>query len=204
MSGAFVTLGAFKFPKDTPNNIFQEIEKMLRHDIDNFSHVSMHPYEIHFQCDALPDEDHPITPIQNKALELLQKFHILEGFSIECTDFMATDQGYFFEYSPYPAISEDVDNEVIVQAKKHGIDLSEANKTCEFYQEHGNQFGAQEPIMVLDVCQGLAHYEKEPQQAHVLLFLIDHLTNIAYLEDESSWNEFAEIVANSDILGELQ
>ena len=196
-----VTLGSIKFPKDTGNNIFREIEEMLKHE-DVFSHITNHGHEIHFMCDALPEEDHPIIPIQNKALELLGKLHTPKGFSIECTDFFATDDGYLFEYkeNPYPAISEDLDNEVIEQAQKHEIDLSEANIIVEFQHENGNQFGAQQPIMVLDVCQGLVHYEQEPQNAHVLLFLIDHLTNIGYLEDQSSWNEFSEIITNSDIL----
>jgi len=201
MSGTFITLGAIKFPKDTPNNIFREIEEMLTHD-DTFDHISNHGHEIHFQCMALPDDDHPLIPIQNKALELLNKIHTPKGFSIECTDFMASDEGYFFEYEEnlYPAISEEMDDVVIEQAKKHNIDLSDADKKVEFDQIHGNEFGALESIMILDVCQGLAHYDKESGNAHVLLFLIDNLSNLGYLEDQSSWDEFSEIIVNSDIL----
>jgi hypothetical protein len=107
--------------------------------------------------------------------------------------------------SPYPAISQDIDNKVIVQAERHKIDLSSAEKLVEFYNKVGNTYGAAEPIMVLDVCQGLYnfHYENKVEGL-IIKFLSHHLWNIGYLEDADSWNEFSEIMANSNILEDLQ
>lgn len=105
----------------------------------------------------------------------------------------------------YSALAEDNNNDVIAQATKHKIDLKDANKQVHFNNRNGNRFGAQESIMVLDVCQGLFEFHEENEiEKDVIRFLNMHLFNIGYLEDKESWNEFSEIIANSDILEELQ
>jgi len=107
--------------------------------------------------------------------------------------------------SPYPAISNDIDNKVIVQAERHKIDLTAIEKVLEFYSKMGSLFGAPEPIMILDVCQGLYnfHYENEFEES-IIKFLTHHLWNIGYLQDENSWHQFSDIIANSNILEDLQ
>ena len=107
--------------------------------------------------------------------------------------------------SPYSAISNDIDNKVIVQAERHKIDLSAIEKVLEFYNKMGSLFGVPEPIMILDVCQGLYnfHYENEFEES-IIKFLSHHLWNVGYLEDTNSWNQFSDIIANSNILEDLQ
>ena len=107
--------------------------------------------------------------------------------------------------SPYPNLSMDGCQKCIVQAQNHNLDLTNADKTAKFYHEVGNTYGAQEPIMIVDVCQGLHEFHNENKiESSIMKFLYDHLWNIGYLEDKQSWNEFSEIIANSDILRELQ
>ena len=112
--------------------------------------------------------------------------------------------------SPYPAISREIHNDVIIQAYKHKIDLSEANKQVEFDLINGNTFGAQDSILIIDVCALLDTFEKQKEESQLIKFLVSGLTNWGYLEYMSMpeiikfWNEFSEILANSDILEELQ
>lgn len=115
-----------------------------------------------------------------------------------------------YKNSPYRAITRDGHHEVILQAYKHNIDLSEANKQCAFDLLHGNEFGAQESILIIDVCALLDTFEKQKDESHLIKFLVVELTNWGYLEYMNKeqitkfWNEFSEILANSDILEELQ
>ena len=115
------------------------------------------------------------------------------------------DQGGKKMSSPYPSISNNIDNKVIVQAERHKIDLSAIDKVLEFYSKMGRVLGAPQPIMILDVCQGLYnfHYENEFEES-IIKFLSYHLLNIGYLEDANSWNQFSDIMANSNILEDLQ
>ncbi len=112
--------------------------------------------------------------------------------------------------SPYPAISREVHNDVIIQAYKHKIDLSEANKQVELDLINGNTFGAQESILIIDVCALLDTFENQNDESYLIKFLVVGLTNWGYLEYMSQqevtkfWDEFSEILANSDILEELQ
>jgi len=113
--------------------------------------------------------------------------------------------------SPYPAISREAHHDVIIQAYKHNIDLSEANKKVELDLLNGNTFGAQESILIIDVCALLDVFENDDdyKETSLIKFLVDGLTNWGYLEFinkseiEKFWNEFSEIIANSDILEKL-
>ena len=107
--------------------------------------------------------------------------------------------------SLYPNLSEDELCDVIIEAQKHKIDLTEADKTVKFYNENGSRFGAEEPIMIIDVCAGLYIFNNQKKSGNELIRSLNlYLFNIGYLEDQSSWNEFSEIIANSDILEGLQ
>jgi len=114
--------------------------------------------------------------------------------------------------SPYPAISREAHHDVIIQAYKHKIDLSEANKQVESDLKNGNKFGAQESILIIDVCALLDVFENDDdnKENSLIKFLVDGLTNWGYLEFIKKqeiakfWNEFSEIIANSDILEGLQ
>lgn len=103
--------------------------------------------------------------------------------------------------SIYPNLFADGLCDAILQAQKHSIDLSAADKMVQKYNEMSNGLGPIMPIMVIDVCVGLyAFYNVNKSELSVIRFLNVHLSEIGYLECQSSWNEFAEIVANSDIL----
>jgi len=115
-----------------------------------------------------------------------------------------------YKNSPYPSITRDGHHTVIIQAYKHSIDLSEANKQVKLDLLHGNKFGAQESILIIDVCALLDTFEKQNDESHLIKFLVVGLTNWGYLEYMSEqevtkfWDKFSEIIANSDILEELQ
>ena len=104
----------------------------------------------------------------------------------------------------YPNLFGDGLRDVIQQAQKHSIDLSEADKIVQRYNTIGHGLGDVMPIMIIDFCVGLyAFYHVNVTELSIIRFLNTHLSEIGYLEDQSSWNEFSEIIANSDILEEL-
>jgi len=107
--------------------------------------------------------------------------------------------------SIYPSLFNDGLSDVILQAQRHCIDLSEADKIVQKYNEFGNGFGVLIPIMIIDVCVGLYAFENmNVLELSIIRFLNVHLSEIGYLDDQPSWNEFSEIIANSDILEKLQ
>jgi len=107
--------------------------------------------------------------------------------------------------SVYPNLFNDGLCDVILQAQKYCIDLSEADKIVQMYNNFGNRFGGLVPIMIIDVCTGLyAFNDVNVSELSIIRFLNVHLSEIGYLEDQPSWNEFSEIIANSDILEKLQ
>ena len=102
MTFAVISKCTITFPKETPKVIFDKILKMVNDDIeyyqvvDDFSEINS---TINFETSGSNgiDYDH-IKEMKEEALELLEKQHTKEGFTIACNEFTEACDGYYFEY----------------------------------------------------------------------------------------------------------
>ena len=104
MTFAVISKCTITFPKETPKVIFDKILKMVNDDteyyqvVDNFDETEFIS-TIDFETSGNNgiDYDH-IKEMQKEALELLEKQHTKEGFTIACNEFTEACDGYYFEY----------------------------------------------------------------------------------------------------------
>jgi len=118
----------------------------------------------------------------------------------ECNDHR---EGKIFKYEKYPDLAEQGYYETIFTAEKFHIDLTDANPLVkEFYSnEQRDEFDDFPHVLVLDVIQGLIDIMNLPYEHESTIGLLtDYLKKEKkYLQTQQSWDEYAEILANSDI-----